>query len=134
MQFANMKPESCQLEMIWENKLVAIPINTSVKEKIRKQIDAAMLTDKKPYWQAAQFYNEYDKNLAKALDNVNKATQENPKAYYMYLYKARIQKEMGDNAGALETSKTSLVLSQEAKNDDYVRMNEKLQKELGMSK
>jgi hypothetical protein len=37
---------------------------------------------------------------------------------------------MGDNAGALETSKTSLVLSQEAKNDDYVRMNEKLQKEL----
>ena len=130
MQFANIKPESCQLEMIWENKLVAIPINTSVKEKIRKQIDAAMLTDKKPYWQAAQFYNEYDKNLAKALDNVNKATQENPKAYYMYLYKARIQKEMGDNAGALETSKTSLALSQEAKNDDYVRMNEKLQKEL----
>ena len=37
---------------------------------------------------------------------------------------------MGDNAGALKSSKTSLELAKEAKNDDYVRMNEKLQKEL----
>jgi hypothetical protein len=130
MQFADVKPESCALQLVWENKAVSIPINTNIKEKIRKQIDAAMLTDKKPYWQAAQFYNEYDKNLSKALENVTKATEANPKAYYMFLYKARIQKEMGDTAGALATSKTSLELSKEAKNDDYVRMNEKLQKDL----
>lgn len=130
MQFANVKPESCELQLMWENKAIAIPITTSVKEKIRTQIDAAMQTDKKPYWQAAQFYNEFDKNLPKALENATKATEENPKAFYMFLYKARIQKEMGDNAGAMETSKTSLALSKEAKNEDYVRMNEKLQKEL----
>ena len=64
------------------------------------------------------------------MENVTKATEANPKAYYMFLYKARIQKEMGDTAGALATSKTSLELSKEAKNDDYVRMNEKLQKDL----
>ena len=89
-----------------------------------------MLTDKKPYWQAAQFYNDFDKNLPKALENINKAIEENPKAFYMFLYKARIQKEMGNNAAALETSKISLALSKEAKNDDYVRMNEQLQKDL----
>ncbi|CAN5432584.1 DUF2911 domain-containing protein [soil metagenome] len=130
MEFTDMKAESCLLQMSWEKKAVIIPITGNIKEKIRAQIDAAMLTDKKPYWQAAQFYNEFDKNLPKALDNITKAAEANPDAYYMFLYKAKIQKEMGDIAGAMATSKTSLALAKEAKNDDYVRMNEKLQKEL----
>ncbi len=130
MQFANIKPESCDLELLWEKRKVSIPITTNIKDKIRRQIDAAMATDKKPYWEAAQFYFEYDKNLTRALENVTKATDENPKAYYMFLYKARIEKEMGKTAAAMETSKMSLALSKEAKNDDYVKMNEKLQKEL----
>lgn len=130
MQFANVKAESCDLQLMWEKKAISIPIITSVKDKIRGQLEAAMLTDKKPYWQAAQFYNEFDKNLGKALENITKATEENPKAFYMFLYKAKIEKEMGKNAAALETSKISLALSKEAKNDDYVRMNEQLQKDL----
>ncbi|MES2894077.1 MAG: DUF2911 domain-containing protein [Bacteroidota bacterium] len=130
MQFVNVKPESCELHLMWEKKAVSIPITANIKEKIRTQIDAAMATDKKPYWQAAQFYNEYDKNLPKALDNVSKAIDENPKAFWMFLYKAKIQKEMGDNAGAMKSSKSSLELAKEAKNDDYVRMNEQLQKGL----
>ena len=130
MQFANVKAESCDLQLMWEKKAISIPIITSVKDKIRAQLDAAMLSDKKPYWQAAQFYNEFDKNLSKALENITKATEENPKAFYMFLYKAKIEKEMGKNAAALETSKISLALSKEAKNDDYVRMNEQLQKDL----
>lgn len=130
MQFANIKPESCDLQLVWEKKSVSISITTNIKDKIRAQLDAAMLTEKKPYWQAAQFYFEYDKNLTRALENVTKATEENPKAFYMFLYKARIEKEMGKTAAAMETSKTSLALSKEAKNDDYVKMNEKLQKEL----
>jgi hypothetical protein len=130
MQFADIKPESCNLQLVWDKRMVTIPITTNIKDKIRSQIDAAMLTDKKPYWQAAQFYFEYDKNLTRALENVTKATEENPKAYYMFLYKAKIEKEMGKNAAAMQTSKTSLALAKEAKNDDYVRMNEKLLKEL----
>lgn len=130
MQFANIKPESCDLQLVWEKRSISIPITTNIKDKIRAQIEAAMLTDKKPHWQAAQFYFEYDKNLTRALENVTKATDENPKAFYMFLYKARIEKEMGKTAAAMETSKTSLALSKEAKNDDYIKMNKELQKEL----
>ena len=130
MQFANIKSESCELQILWENKAVTIPITTDIKEKIRAQIEAAMATDKKPYWQAAQFYNEYDKNLPRALENINKAIDENKKGFWMFLYKAKIQKEMGNVAGALESSKTSLALATEANNADYVKMNEQLQKEL----
>ena len=130
IQFANIKPESCEIHLMWEKKVVVIPIVTNVKEKIRAQIDAAMLTDKKPYWQAAQFYKEYDLNLNKALENVTKATDTNPKAYWMFLYKAKIQEELGDIKAAISSSKISLDLSTEAKNEDYIKMNEKLLKEL----
>jgi hypothetical protein len=130
MQFANIKAESCELQLMWERKSISIPITTNIKEKVKAQIEAAMLTEKKPYWQAAQFYNEYDKNLPKALENISKATEANPKAFWMFLYKAKIQKEMGDISGAMASSVTSMSLAEESKNDDYVKMNKDLQKEL----
>lgn len=130
MQFVDVKPESCELQIMWEKTVVGIPIKADFKDKVRGQIEAAMLTDKKPYWQAAQFYNEYDKNLPKALENVNKELEKNTKAFWIWIYKAKIQKEMGDNAGALESSKKSMELAKEAKNDDYVKINEDFQKSL----
>lgn len=130
MQFADIKPESCELQLMWEKTTVSIPVTTNIKDRLKAQIEAAMQTDKKPYWQAAQFYNEYEGNLNKALDNCSKAIDGNNKAYWMWLYKAKIQKEMGDKAGAKESAKRSLELAKEAKNDDYVKMNEELLKKL----
>jgi hypothetical protein len=130
MQFANIKPESCELQILWEKTVVSIPVTTNIKDRIKAQIEAAMLTDKKPYWQAAQFYKEYENNLTKALENCNKAIEGNEKAYYMWLYKAKIQQEAGDKAGAKVSAKKSLELATEAKNDDYVKMNQDLLKKL----
>ncbi len=130
MEFTNVLPTSCALEIKWEKTAVVIPIAANFKEKVRAQIDAAMKTDKKPYWQAAQFYNEYDSNLPMALENVTKAIGENDKAFWMWIYKAKIQKDMGDKTGAMASSQKSLELATEAKNDDYVKMNKDLQKSL----
>ena len=129
-QFTDVQPTSCELQLHWEKKLIIIPITTNLNEKIRGQIEATMLTDKKPYWEAAQFFYEYDRNLSKALENANKATDAYPKAYWIYLYKANIQKEMGFTKEAMESSQLSLELAKQAKNMDYVKMNEQLQKEL----
>lgn len=130
IQLANIKKESCQLQLLWDKKILNIPITVDIKDKLRSQINIAMLTNDKPYWQAAQFYYEYDKNLSKALENIDKAIEHNQKAYWMYLYKAKIQRDMSNNAGALKSSITSLQLAKEAKNEDYVRMNQQLQNEL----
>jgi hypothetical protein len=130
MDFSDMTGESCSLNIMWEKTSLSIPIVTNFKDKVRAQIEAAMKTDKKPYWQAAQFYNEYDKNLPQALNNVTKAIEENKDAFWMWIYKAKIQKDMGDNAGAMESSKRSMELAAAAKNDDYVKMNKDLQKTL----
>ena len=130
IEINNLKAESCDIDLMWDKTSITIPVTTSIREKVKAQIDAAMATDKKPYWQAAQFYNEYEKNSAKALDNITKAVQENPKAYYMWLYKAKIEQEMGNKTAALASSKTSMELSKEAKADSYVKLNEELQKKL----
>ena len=130
IQLDEIKPESCTIELLWEKKIIRIPVNFSIKENIRQQLVKAMQSDKKPYWEAAEFYFEYDRNLTKALENVNKALETNIKAYWMYLYKATIQKEMGDNAGALKSAEASLELATEANNEDYIRMNKQLKKEL----
>lgn len=130
MEFSDVKPETVSLDIKWGKTAVSIPIVANFKDKVRAQIEAAMKTDKKPYWAAAQFYNEYDKNLPMALENTTKAIEENKEAFWMWIYKAKIQKEMGDMAGAMESSKKSMELATTAKNDDYVKMNKDLQKTL----
>lgn len=130
MQFAEIQPESCELHIMWEKTAIVIPIHATIKERIRTQIEAGLKSAKKPYFQAAQFYYEYDKNISKALDNAGKAVEENPKAFWIWLYKARIEKEAGNKTAAIASAKKSLELAKEAKNDDYVKMNEELIKTL----
>jgi hypothetical protein len=130
MQFVNIKPESCELHIMWAKTAISIPVTTNIKDRLRTQIEKGLQSNNKPHWQAAQFYNEYDNNQTKALDNCNKAIEANSKAYWIYLYKAKIQKEMGDKAGAKLTAQKSLELAKEAKNEDYVKMNEDLLRKL----
>jgi hypothetical protein len=130
IEFTDVLSTSCSLVIRWEKTSVSIPIMVNFLDKVRAQIEAAMKTETKPYWQAAQFYNEYDKNLPLALENTTKAIEANTEAFWMWIYKAKIQKEMGDKAGAMASSKRSLELAEAAKNDDYVKMNKDLQKTL----
>ena len=131
MQFANIAAESCTLSLMWDNLALNVPIKAHIKDKIRAQIETALASDKKPYWQAAQFYNDLDNNKKKALEMIDEAIKQTPKpAFYMVYYKAKIQSEMGDKKGAMATAKQSLELSKEAKSSDYVLLNEKLMKTL----
>ncbi|MCW3080145.1 DUF2911 domain-containing protein [Segetibacter sp.] len=128
--FSNVKNESCDLQLAWGNTAVSVPITTNIKDRIRTQLEAALKGDKKPYQQAAGYYYEYEKNYPKALENINKAIAENPKAYYMYLTKARIQKDMGDKAAAKASAQKTVELAKEGKNDDYVIFGNELLKNL----
>jgi hypothetical protein len=130
IQLADIKPTSCELHIIWEKTAVAIPIKATIKQRMQAQLEEALKGNKKPYWQAVQFYNEYDDNPSMALTYANEAVKENPKAYWIWLYKAKLEKTLGDKTAALASSKTSMQLATEAKNDDYVKMNKDLQKTL----
>lgn len=130
MQFSDIKPESCELHMMWAKTDVAIPFTAVIKERMKAQVEKAMASDKKPYFAAAQFYYEYDKNNAKALEAAKGAVAENPKAYWAWIYKAKIEKEMGDKAAAKASSEKSLELAMADGNSDYVKINRDFLKKL----
>lgn len=132
IQFTDVKPTTCNLEMKWERTAITLPIVAyNLVGTIKMDLEKAIATsEKKPYWQAAQFYNEYDNNATKALQYIDAAVLENPKAFYMWLYKAKIEMAMGNKTAAKASANTSLALAKEAKNNDYVKMNMDLLKKL----
>ena len=131
MQFGNVMPESCLLNISWEDFNLSVPIKTNIKDRLKAQFESALKSDKKPYWQAAQYYNDFENNKSKALEMINLAIAQNTTPlFYQVYYKAKLQKELGDKKGAIATAKQSLELSKDAKNDTYVLMNEKLIEEI----
>ena len=126
MQFANVKPSTCDLQMIWENTAVTLPITTDVETTVMKQIDNAMNKDNKPYYQAAVYYLENGKDLNQALAWFDKAIELQPNAYWVYHQRANALAKMGKKDDAKASAQKSIELAKEAKNDDYVRLNEKL--------
>lgn len=128
-QFANVQPESLELHLMWGNTAVSIPISTNVKDRIRAQVEKALgaeTVNPNAYSAAATFYYEWDKNLDKALVNIKKATDANPKAFWLFLQTAKIQKDLGDKVGAKASAEKCITIATEAKNDDYVRMAKEL--------
>ena len=128
--FDNVLPQSANLVMAWANTKVEIPITVNINDKIRKSLELALKGEKKPYWSAAQFYNEYDNNPAEALKMVDQHLKTNAKQYWAWLYKARIEAKMGNKEAALKSSNTSLELATAEKNDDYIKLNKDFQASL----
>jgi hypothetical protein len=128
--FDDVKSTSMTMLLLWDRTAVPVEITADIDSKVMQQIDDAMKGDKKPYFAAASYYFENGKDNKQALTWVDAAIKENPKAFYMYYLKARIQAKTGDKQGAKATALQSIELAKEAKNDDYVALNNKLIAEL----
>jgi len=76
------------------------------------------------YYSAANYLFQSNSDMAKSLDYVNKSLEMSKVKPFWYLrLKSVIQAKMGDKSGAIETAKLSLEAAEEAKNQDYVKMN-----------
>ena len=124
MQFSNVTPGSMNLNLMWENVAISIPMMVDYDSKLMANIDKAMMGEKKPYFAAAQYYYANDKDLSKALSWINEAEKTDMKAPWFKLWKARIQLKMGDKKAAIETAKLGVEAAKEAKNDEYLRLNQ----------
>lgn len=130
IEFANVKPNTCDLLLMWGNSVVNLPISTDIDSKIMASIDAAMKTDKPPYAQAAQYYMDNGKDLNQALAWYNKAVEQQPDAYWLQHQWANCLAKLGKKSEAAAAAERSKELAAKAKNEDYVRMNDKLLAEL----
>jgi len=130
IQFANVKSNTCELQLMWENTAVTLPISTDVDAKVMSQINNIMTKDNLPYFNAAMYYMENGKDLNQALSWFNKGIQQNPDAFYMYHQKANCLAKLGKKQEAIATATKSIELATAAKNSDYVKLNEDLIKSL----
>ena len=117
---------SANIELAWEKTRVAFKVTTDIDTKIMKNIESNVIKDNKPYFQAATYYYENDKDLKQALEWVDKAIVANPKAYWVVTLKAKIQYKAKDLKGAMATATQAKALATADQDDAYIKMNDKI--------
>jgi len=137
MQFSELRTNSFQLQLVWENTLVNIPIKVEVDQNIEQQmVDFMKNPDDIPhrtYFEAAQYYINNDKNLSEAMSFINAALSKSPENFRYGLLKAKIQDKGGAKEAALITINDAYNWAKKAKNDNYIEQTELFRKSL-MSK
>jgi hypothetical protein len=126
IQFANAFVDHCDLQLLWENTVVSLHLETDVDARVMANIDELMKGDKKPYYFAAIYYYNHDKDMNKALSWINEVDKNSPDAYNIKYWKARIQLKMGDKAGAIESANQGLKQAMAEPNAEYTRLNKEV--------
>jgi hypothetical protein len=125
INISGLDTNSAYLEIFWENSIVAlkfeVPTQKTAMASIEKVLGGPSAND---YYSAANFLFQSNTDIAKSLAYVNKSLElSKDKPYWFLRLKSLIQAKQGDKSGAIETAKLSLEAAEEAKNQDYVKMN-----------
>jgi len=126
MQFVNIKPNGTDLQILWDKTAVNVPITMDVDKKVMAQINNVMSKDNRPYFQSAMYYMESGKDMNQALTWFDKAIEQNPNAFWIHHQRANALAKLGKKDEARAAANKSIELAKQAKNDDYVKLNEKL--------
>ncbi|MBL7743624.1 MAG: DUF2911 domain-containing protein [Chitinophagaceae bacterium] len=126
IQFANIKPDACELHLMWAKSAVVLPVSTEIDSKIMASINAEMKKDKPPYYQAAMYYMDNGKDLNQAQEWFSKAAEGNTTAFWIYHQWANCLAKLGKKEEAKAKAEKSKEMALAAKNDDYVKLNDKL--------
>jgi hypothetical protein len=125
INISDLDTSSAFLEIFWENSSVAlkfeVPTQKTAMASIEKVLNGPSAND---YYSAANFLFQTNTDIAKSLVYVNKSLElSKDKPFWFLRLKSLIQAKQGDKSGAIETAKLSLEAAEEAKNQDYVKMN-----------
>tara|TARA_R110000850_G_scaffold221286_1_gene347098 strand:+ start:2049 stop:2894 length:846 start_codon:yes stop_codon:yes gene_type:complete len=133
ISFANMTDTGSDLSLKWENTRVDFRIETEVDPLVMAQIKEYIIdgesTDPSLLYSAASYYYTNDKDINQAYNWINESVENDPKYWTMHL-KAKIEAALGKKTNAVETAAEAIDLAEEAGNQDYVGLNERLIKSL----
>lgn len=122
----NLDNNFANLEFLWERTVVAVKFEVPTQKTAIASIEKALAgPTAADYFASAQYFFQSNGDMNKALTYVNKALEmSKDKPFWYNRLKSLIQAKLGDKKGAIETAKLSLAAAKEAKNADYVKMNE----------
>ncbi|CAN5241297.1 DUF2911 domain-containing protein [soil metagenome] len=125
INFTNLTTNGATIELAWEK--------TAVRFKVENEVDAVVMEQIKKqtagvnsniYFASARYYYDTNRDLAQALKWIDLSFAGQDPAFYMLRQKALIQAGLKDYKGAIATAELSTVKAKEAKNDEYVKMND----------
>lgn len=126
INLANTKDESGEIEIIWENTRAAFTFKMDTDKKVMSSIKSTMEGPSgDAYFASAVYYLEHGKDIKQAYEWINKSIAMNGERFWVLRQKSLIEAKMGNASAAIQTAEKSKKLAAEAKNMDYVRMNEK---------
>ncbi len=129
--FENLKSDTATLFLEWDKTHVPIKLTTNttaqVSQAIEKTIQGGKEQDAGFYYNAGSFYFEQNKDLEQAAKWVDKATEMNPKAYYMFTKKAQILAKLGKKSEAIAAAeKSNEILKAQPEPDESAMRNNQL--------
>lgn len=131
--FNNFTDNSAVVSMKWETTRVDFKIETEVDPIVMAEIQKLVIdtksTDPALLFQAASYYFTNSKDLNQAYAWVKTSTDSDPKYWTVHL-RAKIEVALGMKTEVLESATKSKAMAQEAKNPDYIALNERLIKSI----
>lgn len=122
----DLRNSSATIHIIWDKTYVSIPFEVPTDEAVVASIESTMSgPGAGDYFQAAVYYFDEGKDIAKAtkwIDKAVKLTSDNPR-FWILRQQSLIHAKAGNMEGAIKAAKASLAKAEEAGNDDYIKMN-----------
>ncbi|GAB3288815.1 DUF2911 domain-containing protein [Hymenobacter tenuis] len=129
INFTDLTPATANVDMQWELTGVKFKIASDVETKVMAQIEEKVTKNATPSANdlaaAAVYYYDSNKDAKQALEWMQKANEKDPKFWNVHT-EAKIRMKMKDYKGTVTAAEQSRKLALEAKNADYVKMNEDL--------
>ena len=133
ISFPEASPSSVTFAIGWEKTGIRFPIIIDEEKEIKAGIDSALRSENKPYFEAAMYYYNSNKDLHQALEWMQMADRQNKgQLYYIKYWKGVVMLKLGDKAGAKASAEEALVLAQKQNLPDYIRMINVLIKQTGL--
>lgn len=123
--FANVTDNTTEMYLLWEKTRVAFTIDAMADAKVMASINQTLAGPAAgDYMAAANYYASSGKDINKALEWASKAVSMGANQFWNLRAYSLILAKAGKYSDAIAAAKESLTKSQEAKNNDYIKMNE----------
>jgi len=124
IHFQNITFNNADIVLEWEETKIEVPLEIKENEEILKSIDKVISGPSSfDYFQATLYLHETKTDLNKALLYIQKVTASKKALFFQVTREAMILKDLGKDKEALKVAKRALVLSEKAKNNDFIKLN-----------